>query len=93
MSRENGDGIVSVTGPVDWIDGELALMIPLAVGGDALRESCKSISTIDGDYLNVVIQSWLAEKIGVKEDSIVTVDNAEGRFNIYVQRDDDASTL
>jgi len=67
---------------VENIDGKLMLRIPLAAGGRELVECSRGISEIDGDFLNIVIPGWLAEKLGVSEGSTVVVGNENGRFNI-----------
>lgn len=73
---------VSLTGPVERINGELTLRIPLEGGGAALAPAVARIGTVDETYLNIVIKPWLAEQLGVSEGSLVDVDNIEGRFNI-----------
>lgn len=73
---------ISLEGPVELVDGKLMLRIPLAVGGDNLSLFAKGIGETDGEYLNVVIQPWLAEKLRIKEGSLVIVDNRDNKFNI-----------
>ena len=84
------EGVTSLKGPVEMIDDELCLRIPLAGGGSRLRRSARSISRVDGDVLHVTIPGWLAEKINVSEGSIVTVDNRWGKFNITVHDETDS---
>jgi hypothetical protein len=74
--------VTSLQGPLELVDGDLMLRIPLSVGGDKLAPSAKGIATVDGEYLNVVIQPWLAEKLRIGEGSLVFVDNQGGKFNI-----------
>lgn len=76
--------VTSLEGPVEMIDGKLTLLIPLDAGGSELIACSKGISKIEGEFLKVIIPDWLAEKIKVKEDSLVTVDNRNGKFNITV---------
>ena len=76
------ENVTSLNGPVEKIDGKLMLRIPLAAGCTAFIECSRSIGEVDGEYLNIVIQDWLAEKLGISEGSLVTVDNANGKFNI-----------
>ncbi len=73
---------VSLEGPVELVGGQLAVRIPLAAGGDKLAPLTRGIGTTDGEYLTVVIQPWLAEKLRIGVDSLVIVDNVEGRFRI-----------
>jgi hypothetical protein len=39
-------------------------------------------SYIDGEFLKVVIQPWLAEKLRIAAGSLVIVDNVNGKFTI-----------
>jgi hypothetical protein len=73
---------VSVTGPVEVVDGHLAIRIPLAVGGDRLAPLARGIGAVEGDCLVVVIQPWLAEKLQLQAGSRVVVDNRDGLFTI-----------
>jgi len=76
------DYVTCLDGPVERIDGQLVLRIPLDAGGDDLHDVARGISRIDGDCLEVRIPDWLAEKLGIWEGTIVTVDNRNGKFNI-----------
>jgi hypothetical protein len=73
---------VSIKGPVEIVDGELALLIPLAAGGARLAPLAKGIGTIEGEFLKIVIQPWLAEKLRIGAGSLVIVDNVNGKFTI-----------
>jgi len=61
------ENITSLRGPVECVDGELVLRIPLAAGGAQLAACARGVSEIDGDFLVVYIRDWLAEKLGVSE--------------------------
>jgi len=74
--------IISIEGPVDLIDGKMALRIPLAVGGEELAELVQGIGEIDGDFLHITIPPLLAEKLRIGPGSLVIVDNKNGRFTI-----------
>ena len=74
--------VISLEGPVDIVDGELAILIPLHAGGAVLAPLARGIGEIDGEFLKVVIQPWLAEKLRIGAGSLVIVDNANGKFTI-----------
>ena len=84
------DEIVSLEGPLEMFNGQLALRIPLDAGGDKLAPFARGIGTVDGEYLNVVIQPWMAEKLRVSVGSLVFVDNSDGKFNITRSAANDA---
>lgn len=84
--------IVSLEGPVEVVDGELAVLIPLEAGGAALAPLAKGIGEIEGDFLKVVIQPWLAEKLRIGAGSLVIVDNANGKFTITRSAANDEAT-
>jgi hypothetical protein len=73
---------VSLEGPVELENGQLTLRIPLEAGGDTLAPLAKGIGEVHGDDLVVTIKPWLAEKLRIGVDSLVVVDNAEGKFRI-----------
>jgi hypothetical protein len=73
---------VSIKGPIESIDGQLALLIPLQMGGDELAKCARGIGEVEGDFLKIIILPWLAEKLGLSEGSLVRVDNDGGKFNI-----------
>lgn len=74
--------VVSLEGPVEIFDGELAILIPLQAGGAVLALLAKGIGEIDGEFLKVVIQPWLAQKLRIGAGSLVIVDNVNGKFSI-----------
>ena len=69
-------------GPVEKIDGQLMLRIPLAAGIDALVASAKSIGTVEGEFFVVPIPDWLAQKLEVVEGSQVGITHRSGKFTI-----------
>ena len=73
---------LSIGGPVELIDGSLNLRIPLEVGGRELAPLARGIGEIQGEYLQVVIKPWLAEKLRIGAGSLVFVDNKNGKFTI-----------
>jgi hypothetical protein len=84
--------IISLEGPVEIVDGELAVVIPLEAGGAALAPLAKGIGKIEGEFLKVVIQPWLAEKLRIGAGSLVIVDNANGKFTITRSAANDEGT-
>ena len=74
--------MVSLQGPVERIDGKLVLRIPLDAGGDHLVHHARGISEVQGQYLTIFIQEWLAGMLRIEEGDLVNVDNANGKFNI-----------
>jgi hypothetical protein len=84
------EDIVSLEGPVELVDGELAVRIPLSVGGAELAPLAQGIGRVNGDYLVIEIQRWLAEKLRIGEGSFVLIDNRKGKFNITRSARNDA---
>jgi hypothetical protein len=78
-----GTNFIQLTGPVERIDGKLMLRIPLSAGGNLLEECTRGISVVQDDMLCIEIKDWLAQKLSLSETSVVTVDNADGKFNIH----------
>ncbi|MFH0853906.1 MAG: hypothetical protein V1891_00200 [bacterium] len=78
------DNLVSLGGPLENINGQLVLHIPLSAGGDKLIECTKGIGHVENGYLNIIIQPWLAEKLKLQDGSRVMVNNENGKFNITV---------
>jgi hypothetical protein len=76
------DDELALEGPVEKKDGKLVLLIPLEAGGDQFVESTRGISEIEGEYLKIVIEDWLADLLRVREGSIVAVRHKDGKFNI-----------
>ncbi len=72
----------SLRGPVESIDGKLMLRIPLEAGGSEFVACSRGIGEIDGAFLTIEIKDWLAEKLGITEGCFVSIDNANGKFNI-----------
>jgi hypothetical protein len=77
------DDVTSLQGPIEKIDGKLTLLIPLEAGGDQLIECSRGISEIKGGYLKITIPEWLSGMLRIEAGSLVSVDNANGKFNIH----------
>ncbi len=73
---------ISIQGPVELINGELTLRIPLEGDGAELAALAAGMGTTDGENLIVVIKPWLAEKLRIGAGSLVFVDNSNGKFTI-----------
>lgn len=73
---------ISIGGPVEEIDGQLMLRIPLEEGGADLYEYARAITTIEDGELIFIIQPWMAEKLRIGAGSRVIVDNLEGKFRV-----------
>ncbi len=76
------DDVTSLQGPVEKIEGKLILRIPLEAGGDQLIDCSRGVSEVEGEYLKIVIPEWLAGMLRIEEGDLVSVDNADGKFNI-----------
>ncbi|MFZ0882693.1 MAG: hypothetical protein WAN14_04795 [Candidatus Acidiferrales bacterium] len=76
------DEPASLRGPVEKIDGKLSLRIPLAAGGDEFVACSRGISEVKDGFLIVEIQEWLAGLLRIEEGDLVSVNNADGKFNI-----------
>jgi hypothetical protein len=76
------DYVTSLEGPVEVLDGQFVLRIPLEAGGSHLAESARGISEVCEDVLLVRIPRWLAEMLGISEGTQVAIDNRNGKFTI-----------
>ena len=79
----NEENITSLKGSVEKIDDKLVLRIPLEAGGREFIECSRGISAIEGDYLKITIPEWMAGMLRIHEGSSVSVDNKDGKCNIY----------
>jgi hypothetical protein len=73
---------ISIEGPLENKGGLLFLRIPRDLGGDELAKLARGISSLRGDFLELEIKPWLAEKLNIAEGSLVVVDNLSGKFTI-----------
>jgi hypothetical protein len=74
--------VTTLQGPVEKIDGKLALRIPLEAGGDQFIDCTRRISQVDSQFLIIFIPEWLAGSLRIEEGSVVSVDNANAKFNV-----------
>jgi hypothetical protein len=75
------DKMISWTGPVLKINGELVLMISLAEGGDEFVDCSRSLSEVQGEYLRIVIQEWLPAMLRLDQGDLVCVHKTGGKFH------------
>jgi len=76
------DDFASLQGPVEKVDGNLVLRIPLAAGGEEFVECSRGISEVKDGFLVIEIKEWLAGMLRIEEGDLVSVNNADGKFNI-----------
>ena len=72
----------SLEGPVERLNGELALRIRLETRGKNFIDCAKDIGHGDGDFFVVVIQQGLADKLRIGGETPVVADNGDGNFNL-----------
>jgi hypothetical protein len=77
------DNVTSLQGPVEKEGEKLVLRIPMQAGGSQFLACARGISEVEGEYLKIVIPEWLAGMLRIDEGSMVSVDNANGKFNIH----------
>ncbi len=82
---------ISLEGPVEVYEGQLAIRIPLDCGGSELAPFARGIAEADDEYLTVIVKPWLAEKLRIGQGSLVIVDNRDGKFNVTRSAANDAS--
>ena len=73
---------LSLEGPVECLNGQLILRIPLEAGGQQLRQSVCGQCTVEGKDLIVPLPEWLSTSIRLREGMAVHVDDRWGRLNI-----------
>jgi len=76
------DDFASLQGPVEKVDGNLVLRIPLAAGGEEFVECSRGISEVKDGFLIIEIKEWLAGMLRIEAGDLVSVNNADGKFNI-----------
>jgi hypothetical protein len=83
----DADDVLTLEGPVERVDGKLTLVIPLHEGGDKFLECCRGISevrdnSLRDNSLRITIPEWLSGMLRIEDGDLVTIDNANGKFNI-----------
>lgn len=73
---------LSLEGPVEQLNGQLILRIPLEAGGRRLRETVCTECVVEGKDLIVPLPDWLTTSIRLTEGTAVHVDDRWGRLNI-----------
>jgi hypothetical protein len=81
MAKMNDE--ISLEGPVQLVDGELVVLIPLEEGGAEFVACTRGIGEIQGENLKIVIQPWLAGLLRVEAGDRVVLRNARGKFAIH----------
>jgi hypothetical protein len=71
-----------ITGPVELVNNQFRLLIPLDLGGDELVPLTTRIATVEGDTLKVVIPDFMMKFLNLRAGALVTVDIIDGKFNI-----------
>lgn len=87
-SEANDEG--SAVGPVELVNGEWVLRIPLSAGGEQLAPVAGEMGTVEAEYLIVRIPPSLAEELQIVAGSQVVVDNLNGKFTITRSAANDA---
>jgi hypothetical protein len=75
------DDLTSLQDPVEKEHGKLVLRIPLETRGAEFVECSRGISEIQDNQLKVTIPERLAGMLRIDEGNLVSVDNANGKFN------------
>jgi len=76
------DDVTSLQGPVEMVEGQLMLLIPLEAGGDQFLECSRGISEVQGEYLKITIPDTIAGMLRIEAGDLVTINNADGKLNI-----------
>lgn len=71
-----------ITGPVELVNNQFCLRIPLAAGGDELVPLTTKIATVEGDVLKVIIPDFLMKFLNLRVGGLVNVQVVEGKFNL-----------
>jgi hypothetical protein len=74
--------VMLLEGAVMKVSGELVLFVPLNGGGDELVECSRGISEVQGEFLKIVIPTWLARLLRIEEGDLICVHNSDGRLHI-----------
>ncbi len=82
MHSDHLSDYLSLEGPVERLNGQLILRIPLEAGGQRLRQTLCPQSPIEGTDLIVALPDWLASRFRLVEGSAVHLDDRWGRLNI-----------
>jgi antitoxin component of MazEF toxin-antitoxin module len=55
---------------------------PLCKSRDRQQARCRSISEVQGNDIKIAIPEWLSGMLRIEEGDLVSIDNANGKFNI-----------
>lgn len=74
----------TITGPAVEHGGNFWLIIPLEPGGKHFVDCTKGTSIVEDGYLKIFIAARVAEVIGIRNGSIVQIDNRDGKLNVQL---------
>jgi len=74
--------IGTMTGPVVEHEGYFWLIIPLGQGGKHFIDCSKGVSLVEDGYLKIFIAARVAEGLGIRNGSMVQINNRDGKLNI-----------
>jgi hypothetical protein len=82
VAPQPSDPVLALTCLIERIDGQLLIVLPLDEGGRRFVKCARGISHIHDDALHIQIPEWLSGMLRVEEGDSVSIDNADGKFNI-----------
>ena len=77
-----------LTGPAEEFNGDFWLVIPLEDGGGAFVECAKGISVVVDGCIKIFIARPIGEKMGIRDGSLVTINNEGRKLNIQLASPD-----
>lgn len=73
---------VALEGPVERRGDRLVLRVPLAAGGERLKDAARATAYEEDGSLVVELPDWLSDRMRLHEGATVHVDNRWGKLNI-----------
>ena len=74
----------TLIGPAVEHEDYFWLIIPLEPGGKHFVDCSKGVSIVEDGYLKIFIAASVAEGIGIRNRSMVQIDNRNGKLNIQL---------